>query len=115
MKYLLPLQGPWTQIDAFLMNIFPWLKDILIKRKNIFGVLTYGDLLWNIQFLYTHIRFSWSQFLHIWKIQQFFCLNFDGSKKENKWVAEEASSLFQDSEKNNPSTEKTYMYLVWKP
>ena len=46
--YLL-LQGPRTQIDAFQMNFFSWLNDILISNQKviIFEILRWGDLIRN--------------------------------------------------------------------
>ena len=49
--------------------------------------------------------FSWSQSLHIWKIQWVFCLIFPSIKTKTHFVA---STLKILKKKNNPSTEKIY-------
>ena len=77
------LQGPRTQIDAFQTNIFPWLNDILIKRK-IFLESWDGEIWYKTLNLGIFI-ISWSQFLHTWKDQQVFCLIFTAIKGKTNW------------------------------
>ena len=70
------VQGQSTQIDAFQLNIFSWLGDIMIKKKIFLN--SWDREIWYKTFkLGIHI-FSWSQYLHIWKIQRVICLIFYG-------------------------------------
>ena len=70
------IQGQSTQIDAFQLNIFSWLGDIMIKKKIFLN--SWDREIWYKTFnLGIHI-FSWSQYLHIWKIQRVICLIFYG-------------------------------------
>ena len=66
------LQGPPTQIDAFQMNIFSWLDDIMIKNKIFLN--SWDREIWYKTFNIGIPIFLWSQYLYIWKIQWVVCL-----------------------------------------
>ena len=68
------VQGPSTQIDAFQVNIFSWLDDIIIKTK-IFLKSSDREIWYKTFNLVIHVVL-WSQSLHIWKIQWVVLLIF---------------------------------------
>ena len=63
----LTLQGPRTQIDAFLMDILSWLNDTHIKGK--LYLKFWAREIWYKTFNLDIFIFLWWQSLDIWKIQ----------------------------------------------
>ena len=77
------LQGHRTRFETFQTNNLSWFNDILIKTKTF--LKSWDREIWYKIFNLCTIIFSWSQFLHIWKNQQVFCLIFAAITTKTNW------------------------------
>ena len=77
------IQGHRTRFETFQTNNLSWFNDILIKIKTF--LKSWDREIWYKRFNLCTIIFSWSQFLHICKNQQVFCLIFAAITTKTNW------------------------------